>query len=124
MVPSSGDCFCTFLDSGKYCIIQVIRVHPVLCTVCFCSSDTSVTLHVLRRLYFVITIRILALIKRASAATCLHNQLPLVDVFPTYVDFNFSFQLNQHTNRIFFVNHNRKDECSNAFVPKTVIYLV
>ena len=32
--------------------------------------------------------------------------------------------LNYHTNRIFFVNHNRKDESSNAFVPKAVIYFV
>ena len=31
---------------------------------------------------------------------------------------------NYHTNRIFFVNHNRRDEGSNAFVPKTVIYFV
>ena len=31
---------------------------------------------------------------------------------------------NYHTNRIFFVNHNRKDESSNAFVPKTVIYSI
>ena len=31
---------------------------------------------------------------------------------------------NYHTNRIFFVNHNRKGESSKAFVPKTVIYFV